>query len=144
MANLIYTQFVLPLLDYADFLFESATKKATDQLDKLQKTAIRIIDRGTHGNHTDDALEILYSPQPSADRRREHHHRLKDIPLYIDVERPEVILRNRHKIKVKTPATKLTKVLTSLFYRGSRLWDTLHENVQRATTKVKLKNMIVN
>ena len=31
------SKFVLPLLDYADFLFDSAPKMATDQLDKLQR-----------------------------------------------------------------------------------------------------------
>ena len=69
-------------------------------------------------------------------------YRISRINLYIDDERPEIILRNRNKIKFKTPITKLTKVLKSPFYRGARLWDMLTEDVQRAKTKVKFKQII--
>ena len=139
VAGLIYKQFVLPLLDYADFLFESAPKRATDQLDKLQRRALKIIDSGKHRNYNDKALENVYLLKPLAHRRREHHLAL----MYRLREIPEVVLRNRNKIKFKISATKLTKVLRSPFYRGSRLWDMLDENVQLATTKVKFKRMIV-
>ena len=66
-------------------------------------------------------------------------YRISRINFYIDDERPEIILRNRNKMKFKTPVTKVTKVLKSPFYTGARLWDMLMEYVQRATTKVKLK-----
>ena len=133
MAGLIYKQFVLPLLDYADFLFESAPKRVTDQLDKLQRRALKIIDSDKHRNYNDKALENVYLLKPLADRRREHHlalmYRLREIPSYINEDRPEVVLRNRNKIKFKISATKLTKVLRSPFYRGYHLWDMLDENV---------------
>ena len=48
MANVIYKQFVLPLLDYVDFIIESAPKRAVDQLDKIQRRAVKIMDRGIH------------------------------------------------------------------------------------------------
>ena len=102
----------------------------TDQLDKLQRRAIKIIDRGMHCDYTDKALENLYSLKPLEIRRKEHHlalmYRLRDIPFYVDEVRPAVVLRNRNKIKFKTPSTKLTKVLKSPFYRGCHLWDMLH------------------
>ena len=73
MASLIYQQFVLPLLDYADFLFDSAPRKANDQLDKLQRRSIKTIDRGMHCDYTDEALQNLYFLKPLAMRRKEHH-----------------------------------------------------------------------
>ena len=60
----------------------------------------------------------------------------------LDVKRPDIVLRNRNKMKFKTPITKLTKILKSPFYRGVNLWDRLSEDVQRATTKVKFKRLI--
>ena len=39
VAALIYKQFVLPILDYADFLLESAPKREIDLLDRIQKRA---------------------------------------------------------------------------------------------------------
>ena len=125
----------MPLLDYADFLLESAPKRATDQLDKLQRRALKIIDSGKHRNYNDKALENIYLLKPLTDRRREHHlalmYRMKEILSYINEDRPQVVLRNRNKIKFKISATKLTKVLRSPFYRGSRLWDMLDDNVKR-------------
>ena len=143
VAALIYKQFILPILDYADFLFDSATKRSLDSLDRIQKRAVRII-----GNfkRADCLISLKYNLIPLKERRRKHHlalmYRISRINLYIDDERPEIILRNRNKIKFKTPITKLTKVLKSPFYRGARLWDMLTEDVQRATTKVKFKQII--
>ena len=92
------------------------------------------------------SLETSPSHGYCTERRRKHHlalmYMISRINLYIDDERPEIILRNRNKIKFKTPITKLTKVLKSPFYRGARLWDMLTEDLQRATTKVKFKQII--
>ena len=41
-----------------------------------------------------------------------------------------------------TRTTKLTKVAYSPYYRGVRLWDRLNESTQKATTKVKFKQLI--
>ena len=64
VANLIYKQFVLPLLDYVDFIIESAPKRAVDQLDKIQLRAIKIIDRGIHHGNNTVELERLYNLNP--------------------------------------------------------------------------------
>ena len=69
-------------------------------------------------------------------------YRLKNDDTYIETHRPGIRLRSNNKIKFKTKITKLTKVLNSPYYRGVRLWDRLTENVQKATTKVKFKQLI--
>ena len=41
VSALIYKQYILPILDYAAFLFESATKQELKSLDKVQNRAVR-------------------------------------------------------------------------------------------------------
>ena len=78
------------------------------------------------------------------DRRRIHHltlmFRLSQMD-YINVERPEITLPSRLKIKFDLPYTRLTKVQNSPYYRGVSFWDRLAVGVQRAMTKVKFKTM---
>ena len=69
-------------------------------------------------------------------------YRISKIEAYLDTSRPEIILRNRDKIKFVTAKTKLTKVTKSPYYRGVSLWDMLPQQVQRATTKVRFKKLI--
>ena len=70
-------------------------------------------------------------------------YRMSKIDSYLDKDRPEVALRSRNKIKFRTPVTKLTKVMKSPYYRGVSLWDMLNEDVQKATTKVRFKQLLV-
>ena len=139
-AALIYKQFILPILDYADFLFESTVKRELGLLDKVQTRAIRLI---RYGDASGTSMERVYRIIPLRERRRKHHlslmYRLSKIETYIDTDRPEIVLRSRDKIKFRTPVTKLTKVMKSPYYRGVSLWDMLNEEQQRATTKVRFK-----
>ena len=108
---LVFKQFILPILDYRDFLFDSATKDSLDNLDKIQKRAIRIIDNGAHAAHTQEAKELHYGLRPLCQRRHEHHllimYRLSHVVEYLDVDRSEIVLRNRNKIKFNSEVTKL-------------------------------------
>ena len=74
--------------------------------------------------------------------RRKHHlalmYRLSRIDSYIDTTRPKIALSSINEI---TPKTNLTKVMKSPYYRGVSLWDSLTEEVQRAT-KVRFKRQI--
>ena len=148
VAMLVFKQFILPILDYGDFLFDSATKDSLDNLDKIQKRAIRIIDNGAHAAYTQEAKELHYGLRPLCQRRHEHHllimYRLSHVVEYLDVDRPEIVLGNRNKIKFNSEVTKLTRVMNSPYYRGIKLWDRLAEEVQKATTKVKFKILIGN
>ena len=55
--------------------------------------------------------------------------------------RANIELRNNSKIKFKTRTTKLTKVANSPYHRRVWLWDRLNESTQKATTKVKFKQL---
>ena len=146
ISALIYKQFVLPILDYADFLVESAPLKEVNLLNKLQERAIKQIQFGEHINPGQERIEDIYNIVPLKERRRKHHlslmYRLSIIPSYLEVKRPEINLRSRKKIKFSVPVTKLTKVTKSPYYRGVSLWDRLTVEVQRATTKVRFKQLI--
>ena len=146
VAALIYKQFVLPILDYADFLVDSAPKKEIKLLDKLQDRAIRQIRYNEGINVALKTIENRYNITPLKERRKKHHlslmYRLSSVNSYLEVNRPEVNLRSRRKIKFSVPATKLTKIIKSPFYRGASLWDRLAIGVQRATTKVRFKRLI--
>ena len=69
-------------------------------------------------------------------------YRLKDDKDLLEQYRANIDLRNNSKTKFKTRTTKLTKVANSPYYRGVRLWDCLNESTQKATTKVKFKQLI--
>ena len=143
IAALVYKQFILPILDYADFLFDSSIKYELDLLDRIQDRALRLISRGQLNNA---AVENAHNIEPLRARCRKHHlalmYRLSRIDLYLDSSRPEIGLRSRNKIKFSTAKIKLTKVMKSPYYRGVSLWDRLPEEVQRATTKVRFKKQI--
>ena len=100
---------------------DSATKDSLDNLEKIQKWAIRIIDNGAHAAYTQEAKELHYGLRPLSQRRHEHHllimYRLSHVVEYLNLERPEIALRNRNKIKFNSEVTKLTRVMNSPYYR---------------------------
>ena len=71
-------------------------------------------------------------------------YRLSHVVEYLDVDRPEIVLRSRNKIKFHSEVTKLTREMNNPYNRGIKLWDRLAEEVQKATTKVKFKMLIGN
>ena len=137
---------MLPILDYADFLVESAPIKQISLLDKIQERAVKQIRFGVRFTQADPKIEKVYNIVPLRERRRKHHlslmYRIRDFTSYLDIARPAVNLRSNNKIKFCTPRNRLTKVLKGPFYRGVSLWDRLTVRVQRATTKVRFKQLI--
>ena len=99
-------------------------------------------DRQLTYSHYQGSINIT----PLKERRKKHHlslmYRLSRVETYLENTRPEINLRSRHKIKFSIPVTKLSKVMKSPFYRGASLWDRLSQEVQRATTKVRFKQLI--
>ena len=140
VAALIYKQFILPIIDFADSSFDSAVKCEVDRLDRIQDRALKVIGRGQLDNA---AIENAYNIESLKARLRKHHlalmYRLSKTGLYVDTIRPEIELRSRHKIQFSVTKTKLTKVMKSPYYRGVSLCDMLRKEVQRATTKVRFK-----
>ena len=105
-------------------------------------------DLGKHrGSDYNDLME-LYGIEPLWKRRKHHHllvmYRHAQDTANLNCSRPGIILRSSTKIKFRNRKTALTKVQKSPYNRGVSLWDRLPADVQRATTKVKFKNMVRN
>ena len=115
-------------------------------LDKLQDRAVKLIRNGNHRDLSAQATEMMRNITPLKERRKKHHlslmYRLSRIEAYLENKQPEINLRSQHKIEFSIPATKLTKVLKSPFYRGVSLLDRLSLEVQRDPTKVRFKQLI--
>ena len=65
----VYKQFILPILDYADFLLDSTVKCELDLLDRAQERALRLVGRGQMNNR---AIENVYGIEPRRQRRKHH------------------------------------------------------------------------
>ena len=143
VASLIYKTCVRPVMEYADFLVDSCNKNKTDQLARIQKRAVKIIDRARHKDLSYNELLNMYDIEDLGVRRKKHHlsvmFRQSHDTNNLDSYRPETNLRSNLKIRFKNKITKLTKVQRSPYYRGITLWDRLPVAVQKATTKVKFK-----
>ena len=60
-AALIYKQFILPILDYVEFMFESTVKRELEMLDKVQARAIPLI---RYVDASGASMERVYSIIP--------------------------------------------------------------------------------
>ena len=132
--------------NYGDFLVDSGKLSKIDRLNNLHKRAMKLIDNKAHRDQDIAQLMSTYGLESLLKRREKHHlslmYRLKDDKDLIEQFRANIELRNNSKIKFKTRTTKLTKVANSPYYRGVWLWDRLNESTQKATTKVKFKQLI--
>ena len=147
IACRIYKQTILPLLDYADFMIESTSPTTYNNLLKLQEKATRYIDNNANKNKSFDELYKLYNLQPLKLRWREHilclMYRQSHMEHKLDMARPAINLRSNNKIKFKKTRMRTYEMyLRSPLYRCSKIWEMLTYDVQRATTKVKFKNLI--
>ena len=147
IANGIYKQTILPLIDYADFMIESTSQTVHNKLVALQERSVLCIDNGTNSGMSLDELHTLYNVQPLKLRWREHilclMYRQSKKRKLIDVARPRMNLRSHDKVKFKKVRMRMYELyLRSPMCRCIRLWDMLKAEVQRATTKVKFKLLI--
>ena len=60
IARTIYTQVIIPLMDYADFLIDCGPAYYIKRLDNLHKKALRLIDCKKHKQLDSTGLEQLY------------------------------------------------------------------------------------
>ena len=67
-ANIVYTSFIRPVIEYCDSIWACCGKGHAQQLERLQRRAARIV---TKGNNSDIALSNL--KWTSLESRRERH-----------------------------------------------------------------------
>ena len=135
---LLYKQLARPHLEYCDFLIDSSLKKHVNKYDKVQKRALRIINDGPGVHKTYAEIMQEHDIQQLHIRRKEHlpmnMFTQKHNPEYVEMNRPDRLLRNHNGTKFKIQATRYQKVFKSPYYRGVQLWErlpnvkwTLHE-----------------
>ena len=93
------------------------------------------------------SVSTIFNIQTLALRYREHIccfiYQQSKIHKNLEYTRSAIYLRSTRKIKFKTnKKRRYERYLRSLKVRGVKLWEMLPIDVQRATTKVKLKNLI--
>ena len=147
IACRIYKQTILPLVDYADFMIESTCPSTYEKLLKLQEKAISYIDNNTNKTLSYDELLKIYNVQPLKLRWREHilclMYRQSKKKKRLEIKRPRINLRSNNKVKFKKPLMRTYELyLKSPLCRCIKIWETLSSEIQKATTKVKFKNLI--
>ena len=147
-AILIYKQTILPYLDYASFLMDSAYQYSLSLLDKIQKRGIRLIEyeKDYRNRRSTKDLMSAYGLQSLRHRR--------DLQLLtfmyneslnadnLNLRSHNILLRSSNKIKFMEKLTRKTSVQNSPYYRGIALWNCLSESLQKEPTLVKFKNKI--
>ena len=67
-------------------------------------------------------------------------HKTSKVKVNVENSRPNIDLRSKPKVKLKSKFTSITKVYNSPLYRGIRLWDQLPPNLQKEENNIKFKN----
>ena len=87
-----------------------------------------------------------YDSQPLRVRRKEHLIMImfaqKNKQEYVDMTRPDRLLRNHDGTKFKIQATRNQKVYKSPYYRGVQLWERLPNVTRTLHVKKEFKNSI--
>ena len=66
----------------------------------------------------------------------------KNNPEYVDMNRPDMLLRSHDGTKFKMRATRNQKVYKSPYYRGVQLWERLPNVTQTLPGKKEFKHSI--
>ena len=117
VANRIYKQTILPVVEYADLMVESGPRDGVTRLQGLQDKALRIIDNKKHPTLDVEGLSHYYRVTPLKSRRAEHlnafMYGLSKKHEYIEKTRPSINLRSRNKVKFINYKRRYEKYLKS-------------------------------
>ena len=147
-ATLIYKQTIVPFLDYACFLMDSAHQYALSCLAKIHKRCIRIIEYKKKGDREQNLQQLLdtYRIQNLLQRRKVQLLTFmfseNKNPENLKLESPEMTLRSNNKVKFKERFSRKTTVLKSPLYRGFALWNNLTEELKKIDSLLSFKKRI--
>ena len=143
---LLYKQLARPHLEYCDFLIDSSLKKHIDKFDTVQKRALRTVNYGQAVRRTYTETMREYDIQPLRGRRKEHLIMImfaqKNNKEYVDMARPDRLLRNHDGTQFKIQVTRNQKVYKSPYYRGVQLWERLPNVTRTLHEKKEFKSNI--
>ena len=147
-AVMVYKGMILPLLEYGDIFFSSASLENRRKLQVLQNRGLRCAlnkssDYSSVELHSEAHLHKLF-------RRREQHslnfmYDLAQAPANLE-GRPQLSIKTRSSkkrlLKVKRPRTERFK--RSLTYIGPLKWNSLPDRFHHTETKAAYKAMVGN
>ena len=134
-ALLIYKQAILPLMEYAGFVLVSCNIGQRNELQVLQNNALRLCKRYYLRDHV--RIEYLHEQcniLGLEQRRRKQLLRLMYLYSKNDanIKKPVRPTRAMSKIVFTTPSKCTGKYMTSPFYKGTLLWNSLDIDIQRS------------
>ena len=147
-ATLIYKQTILPYLDYASFVMDSAHQYSLALIDKVQKRGIRLIEYEKDYTKR-EKIKTLMLEYGIGNLKQRRDNQLLSF-MYNESRRIEnlnckmdgMALRSDSKIKFREKLTRKTTVQKSPYYRGIALWNTLTPLLQKENTLLKFKRKL--
>ena len=136
-AVMIYKQTIVPYLDYASFLMDSAYQYSLSNHDRIHNRCMRINDYNTKRYGDLDIPNLMYNNRIQNIRQRQKVQLLSFMytesrnPGNIKMERPTMSLRSSDRVKCREKFTRKTVILNSPVYRGYALWNVLPEDIQK-------------
>ena len=151
ILKLIYSSVILPHFDYADIIWQSASKKYLDLLQKLQNRAGRIILRIDPYSHTSTSyIHDILKWKKLSTRQKEHMHVMmfkivNDLaPEYMILSFPikshSYSLRSKGNLSLPRPKTNNCK--RSFLYRGATMYNQLPAHICTNSTVQSFKRNV--
>ena len=144
-SAIIYKQTIMQLLDYSWVVIDSSTQSLIKRLQPLQNRAIKTITRHNGYVSTED-MDALHSDLHlmKLNVRRKmfmsvYMYKLSQNHDALNVNRPDRILHNRDKIKLKIAFSNKDRVKKSPFYLCNNIWKKLSIESQRCDNIFEFK-----
>ena len=144
-SAIIYKQTIMPILDYSWVVIDSSTQKLIKRLQPLQNRAIKTITRRNGYVSTED-MDALHSDLHlmKLNVRRKmfmsvYMYKLSQNHDALNVHRPDRILRNRDKLKLKIAFSNKDRVKKSPFYLCNNIWKKLSIEMQHCDNIYEFK-----
>ena len=127
---------------------ESSTQRKIGKLQPLQNRAVKIVCLINNYVSTEEMRNLHNELGLMLLRNRRKVNMLKLVFKYsksienVETRRPDVVLRDRHKVKMKLPYSNKDRVLKSPYYISVNLWNQLDSDVQNIVSKGEFKKRI--
>ena len=139
--KLVYNSIILPLFDYADVVYDSASKKYINQLQKLQNRAGRIILKVKPLHYTSNKQIHNRLEWMSLQSRRNLHintivfkclHNMAPLYLTESFQFCNYVYNLRSKGNVTIPKPNTESCRRMFLYRGSKKYNEIPSNIKLA------------
>ena len=147
-ALLIYKTTIIPLIDYADFIYDQNIKYTSKVVQKLQNRALRII-FNQHIKKYDERMSTEEMHQKANVHRllhtREQHFILYAFDLKkhdINLDKREIPTRANRTVRLCTPKVRNKQFFRSVPYRAIEKWNKLHHTLTEIGNKDSFKKSL--